>query len=393
MGLCIRETVSIAMLSERATRTTPFTAMSVLERANELEDVVHMEVGEPDFEPPAAAVEAAAAALRDGPTEYTSSRGKESLRDAISDYYDRRYGVDVPVDRILVTPGSSPALLMAMLAVVDPGDDVVLTDPYYACYPNFVRQAGGNIKTVSLDVEEGFAPDVNAFQSAITRDTAAALVNSPSNPTGAVMDGPSLEAIARRAERTDPRLVSDEVYHGLTYGEEEHSVLEYTDDAIVLDGVSKRYGMTGWRLGWMVAPPDISETLNRLVQNIVICAPNHVQDGAEAALRLGDGWLDDIRDTYRERRDFLVDAADDLGLSMNYTPGGAYYLLLDVSHLPGDAFEVADLFIEDAGVAMTPGPDFGENAKDTLRASYATSTSQLEEAVSRLDELLARTTA
>ncbi|WP_227260154.1 pyridoxal phosphate-dependent aminotransferase [Salarchaeum japonicum] len=379
------------MPSERATRTTPFTAMSVLERASELEGVVHMEVGEPDFEPPAAAIEAAAAALRDGPTEYTSSRGKQSLRDAISDYYDRRYGVDVPAERIIVTPGSSPALLLTMLSIVDPGEEVVLTDPYYACYPNFVRQAGGTISTVPLDPDAGFAPDVDEFRSAITRDTAAALVNSPSNPTGAVMSGDSLEAIAERARRTDTRLVSDEVYHGLTYDDDEHSVLEYTEDAIVLDGVSKRYGMTGWRLGWMVAPPDLVETLNRLAQNIVICAPNHVQDGAEAALRMGDDWLDGIKETYRERRDFLVDAADDLGLSMDYTPGGAYYLLLDVSHLPGDAFEVADVFLEDAGVAMTPGPDFGEGAEDTLRASYATSTSDLEEAVSRLDELLSQT--
>jgi aspartate/methionine/tyrosine aminotransferase len=377
------------MPSKRAMETSPFSAMDVLERASERDGVVHMEVGEPDIEPPAAATEAAIASLRAGNVDYTNSRGKRDLREAIAGYYDRTYGVDVPADRIIVTPGSSPALLVTMLATVDPGDEVVLTDPYYAPYPNFVRQAEGRVSTVTLDSDRDFEPRVADFEAVVDDETAAMMLNSPQNPTGAVMSGDSIEALVGLAERTDTRIISDEIYHGLAFDAEEHSVLEYTDQAFVLDGVSKRYGMTGWRLGWVIAPPGEVEALNRLVQNVLICAPNFIQDGARAAIETEPSWLDDVRETYRERRDLLLDAAKRWGLDMGYSPAGAYYLLLDVSDLPGDAFEVADVFLEEANVAMTPGPDFGSQAEETLRASFATSTEDIETAIDRLDDLLA----
>jgi len=376
------------MPSQRAMETTPFAAMDVLAKAERMDDVVHMEVGEPDFEPPAAATEAAIASLSNGGADYTNSRGKIELREAIREYYDRTYGVDVPTERIIATPGSSPALLVTMLDVVDPGEEVVLTDPYYAPYPNFVRQAEGRISTVDLDPAAGFEPRVQDFERAVDRDTAAVLINSPQNPTGAVMSGDSIEALAGLAERTDTRLISDEVYHGLDFDAPAHTALEYTDEAFVLDGVSKRYSMTGWRLGWMVVPPGEVTAVNNLVQNVLICAPNFVQDGATAAIRTEAHWLDDIRDTYRERRDILLEAAREWGIDMGYSPAGAYYLLLDVSDLPGDAFQIADRFLEEAGVALTPGPDFGELAEDTLRASFATSTADIEDAIERLDPLL-----
>ena len=378
------------MVSERATRTTPFTAMDVLERANRMDDVVHLEVGEPDFDTPAAVTDAAVAALRAGETGYTSSKGKPELREAISAYYDRQYGVDVASERILVTSGSSPALWLAFSALVDPGEEVVLTDPYYACYPNFVRQTGGRISTVSLSAADGFRPDVNAFARTVDADTEALLVNSPSNPTGAVLDGSTLEELVELAAAADATVISDEVYHGLTYEGEDHTVLEYTDDAFVLDGFSKRFAMTGWRLGWMVAPPDYVEHVNRIAQNTLICAPNFVQAGGVAALESAADKLDHVRDTYRERRDYLVDAVEDWGMSLDYTPGGAYYLLVDVSDLPGDAFDAADFFLEEAGVAMTPGPDFGSNAEDCLRVSYANSAEQLAEASERIKRALER---
>jgi aspartate/methionine/tyrosine aminotransferase len=379
------------MPSERATATTPFTAMDVLERASDRDGVVHMEVGEPDFRPPAAATEAAVAALRDGDDDYTSSRGIASLRDAISGYYREEYGVTVPPERIVVTPGSSPALLVSMLTTVDPGEEVVLSDPHYACYPNFVRLADGSVRTVALDPADGFQPDVAAYEDAVGEDTAAMLLNSPANPTGAVIEGDTLESLVALAEETDTRIVSDEVYHGLAFDADERSVLEFTDDAFVLDGVSKRYGMTGWRLGWVVCPPDAADAVNRIAQNVLICAPSFVQAGAEAAIREGTDWLGDVRDEYRERRDILLDAAERWGFDLGYTPAGAYYVLLDVSEL-GDPFEVADVFLEDAGVAMTPGPDFGEGASRCLRASFATSTEDVREAVDRIDALLAATT-
>ncbi len=379
------------MTSQRAADVSPFIAMDVLERANEREDVIHLEVGEPDFEPPAGVAGTAVESIRAGNTGYTASRGKPALRRAIAAYYDRTYGVDVDPGRIVVTPGSSPGLLLAMAAVVDPGAEVVLTDPHYACYPNFVRTVGGRVETVPLRPENAFQPDVADFDATLEESTRALVLNSPANPTGAVMDGSTLAALARTASRTDTTIISDEIYHGLSYGVDDHTILEYTDDAFVLDGFSKRFGMTGWRLGWLVVPPAFVDAVNRLMQNLLICAPNFVQDAGVAALDSPADRLAEVRDRYRTRRDLLVDAVADWGLDLGYTPQGAYYLLVDVSDLPGETLEVADLFLEEAGVAVTPGVDFGTRASDYLRFSYATDVESITEAIDRLGRLLERT--
>ena len=376
------------MVSQRAADVTPFIAMDVLERANELDDVIHLEVGEPDFSPPERVIETAVDSLRAGNTNYTAARGKPELRRAIAAHYDREYGVDVDPERVVVTPGTSPGLFLAMAALVDPGDEVVLTDPHYACYPNFVRVVEGEVRTVPLRASEGFQPRVADVEAAVGADTSALLCNSPANPTGAVMDGETLAALADVAAAADATPVVDEVYHGLSYDAAEHTMLEYTDDAFVLNGFSKRYAMTGWRLGWVIVPPDYVDAVNRLAQNVLICAPNFVQDAGVAALETPADRLDEIRETYRERRDLLVDAVADWGLDLGYTPQGAYYLLADVSDLPGDALDVADLFLE-AGVAVTPGVDFGDEAADYLRFSYATDAEAIETAIERIDRLLA----
>jgi len=377
------------MVSQRAADVTPFIAMDVLERANELDDVIHLEVGEPDFAPPGRVIETAVDSLRSGNTNYTAARGKPELRRAIAAHYDREYGVTVDPERVVVTPGTSPGLLLAMAALVDPGEAVVLTDPHYACYPNFVRTVEGRVRTVPLRASEGFQPRVADFEAAVDDDTRALLLNSPANPTGAVMDGETLAGLADVAAAHDATPVVDEVYHGLSYDVDEHTVLEYTDDAFVLDGFSKRFAMTGWRLGWVIVPPDYVDAMNRLAQNLLICAPNFVQDAGVAALSTPPERLAEIRETYRERRDLLVDAVEDWGLDIGYTPQGAYYLLADVSDLPGDALDVADLLLEEAGVAVTPGVDFGDEAADYLRFSYATDAEAIETAIERIDGLLA----
>jgi aspartate/methionine/tyrosine aminotransferase len=379
------------MVSERAADVSPFMAMDVLERAQERDDVVHLEVGEPDFSPPDRVVETAVDSLRAGNTDYTAARGKPALRRAIAARYDREYGVDVDPDRVVVTPGTSPGLLLTMAALVDPGDEVVLTDPHYACYPNFVRTVGGEITTVPLDADAGFEPRVDDFAAAVGSDTRALLLNSPANPTGTVIDGGTLSGLVDAAAAAGATPVVDEVYHGLAYDATAHTALEYTDDAFVLDGFSKRFAMTGWRLGWVIVPPDHVDAVNRLAQNVLICAPNFVQDAGVAALETAATRLDEIRATYRERRDLLVDAVEGWGLDLGYTPQGAYYLLADVSGLPGDAVDVAELFL-DAGVAVTPGVDFGDEAADYLRLSYATDADAIETAVERIDDLLSRVT-
>lgn len=377
------------MVSRRSDETTPFLAMDVFRRANERPDTVHVEVGEPDFEPPRHVVEAAVDALRSGDTGYTAAAGKLDLRRAIAAYYDRTYGVDVPTDRILVTPGSSPGLLLACLATLDPGDEAVLTDPHYACYPNFVRQTGATTRTVELDPSEGFALRPDRFAAAFEHDPELLLLNSPANPTGAVLDGETLAEVVELAEERGTTVVADEIYHGLDYDVDARSVLEVTDEAFVTDGFSKRYGMTGWRLGWVVVPEAYVDVVTRLAQNLFICAPSFVQEAGRVALERDEGHLGRVRETYRERRDFLVDSVADWGhgMDLGYTPGGAYYLLVDVSEL-GDAFDVADRLLEAAGVATTPGVDFGPGAEEYLRLSYANSMDRLREADRRVSAWL-----
>jgi aspartate/methionine/tyrosine aminotransferase len=376
------------MVSERAEDVSPFMAMDVLERANRMDDVVHLEVGEPDFAPPDRVVETAVESLRAGKTDYTVAKGKPALREAIAAHYDREYGVGIDPERIVVTPGTSPGLFLAMAAAVDPGDPVVLTDPHYACYPNFVRTVGGRVETVGLRATDGFRPRAADFEAAIDDGTRALLLNSPANPTGAVMDGETLDAVTGAATAHGATPIVDEVYHGLSYDAEEHTALEYTDEAFVLNGFSKRFAMTGWRLGWVVVPPAYVDAVERLAQNVLICAPNFVQDAGIAALETPTERLAAIRDRYRERRDLLVDAVADWGMDLGYTPEGAYYLLADASDLPGDTLAVADYLLEEAGVAVTPGIDFGHRAGEYLRLSYATDTDAIETAIARIERAL-----
>ena len=378
------------MVSKRAHETSPFLAMDVFKKANRMDDVVHLEVGEPDFEPPDYVTETAVESLRAGNTNYTDAGGKPELRTAISAYYDRTYGVDVSPERIFVTAGSSPGLLLACLAALDPGDEVVLTDPHYACYPNFVRQADATVRTVPLAPDDGFAFRWGPLTAALSDAPAAMLLNSPANPTGSVLDGDTLSELVELATASDTTVIADEIYHGLDYDVDAHSVLEYTDEAFVTDGFSKRFGMTGWRLGWVVVPDAYVDAVRRLAQNLFICAPSFTQDAGRVALERGDDHVAAVREVFRDRRDYLVEAVDEWGLGLDYTPGGAYYLLVDVSELPGDALDVAELFLEDAGVALTPGVDFGPGAEQYLRVSYATSQENLEIAHTRVMELLER---
>ena len=376
------------MVSKRAKETTYFTAMSVLERAQKIEGAIRLEIGEPDFDPPAEVIDAAISSMLNGNSGYTSSKGKIQLRNSISDYYQRTYDVVVDPERIIVTPGTSAALTMITLAMLDNGDEAVLTDPYYACYPNFIKQSGGEIKTVPLDISNGFSPDLKLFENTMSKNTEMMLLNSPSNPTGCVLKNSEISELVGIADVNETTIVSDEVYHGIDYETKTHTILEHTDDAFVVDGFSKRFAMTGWRLGWVVCPPKYIDVVNKLTQNLVICATNFVQDAGIAALDMSDEFVPRMRDIYRERRDTIVHEIEKIGIGMGYVPEGAYYLLVDVSEF-GDAFEISNRLLDEAGVATTPAPDFGKSVENCLRLSYgSTGTDNLREAVSRIEEFI-----
>ena len=378
--------------AERTRELRPFLAMEVMERAVALEaagaKVLHLGLGEPDAPPPPAAVEAATRALAEGRTRYTDSRGLRALREAIAADKERRTGVPVDPDRVLVTSGTSPAMLVVFSLLVEPGDEVILGAPYYPCYPNFVRLCGGVPVAVPADPGDGFALRAERAKAAIGPRTRAIVVASPANPTGAVQDLASLVALA---ELGLP-IVSDEIYDGLVYaGAHAPSSLETgAREVFVLDGFSKRYAMTGFRLGYVIAPSaEAARTLQVLCQNLFLSAAEFVQYAGIAALREGEATVRAMRERYARQRDRMLAGLAELGLRVAVPPAGAFYVLADARHFDRDSRRLAFRLLEEAHVAVTPGIDFGDAAEGYLRFCYAVSDATLDGALARMRSVLA----
>jgi len=376
-------------LAGRSREVAPFLAMEVLERAIELEaaghEVIHLEVGEPDFPPPAAAVEACGDALRAGETRYTDSRGLRALREAVAADHGRRAGVAVDPARVLVTSGTSAAMLLVFSLLVEPGDEVLVPTPHYPCYPNFVRVCGGRPVFVPTRPENGFRVDPDAVRAAVGERTRALVLGSPANPTGAVQPREVMEALAALGLP----LVSDEIYDGLLYdGARVVSALGLSEQAFVLDGVSKRYAMTGFRLGWVVAPAAAARPLQVLQQNLFISANRFVQHAALAALERGSATVARMCDAYARRRVRLVGGLRKLGFGVPRLPEGAFYVFADARAFGSDSRELAFRILEQAHVAVTPGIDFGEAGEGWLRFCCAASDEDLERALQRMGRVL-----
>ncbi len=377
------------MPSRRVANVKPFLVMDVLARAKELEraghDIVHFELGEPDFATPKAVKEAAARALQDDETHYTAARGHHELVDAIVDMYRARYGVTIGSEQVVVSSGTSPVLMMVFLSMLDPGDEVIIPRPYYPCYPNFTMLSGGTPVFVDVAAEDGFRVDPEAVRAAITPRTKAIILNSPGNPTGAVLDADRLKALAALG----PTIVSDEIYHGLIYEGSDHSILEFTDRAFVINGFSKLFSMTGWRLGYVVVPPEYVRTLEILQQNIFISANSFAQWGGLVAL--SDPGIQaqsvEMRRAYDERRRVMLKGVRELGFEVPVDPTGAFYVLADARRFDSDTLALSRRILEEAHVAVTPGDDFG--LPGYLRFSYTTGLARIEEGLARMKKVLA----
>jgi (5-formylfuran-3-yl)methyl phosphate transaminase len=373
-----------AEMPSRVCQVKPFLAMEILEKAQQLEaagrDIVHMEVGEPGGDTPAAIKEAAIAAINDNDTAYTHSLGKPELREEVAAYYRRTYNVKIEPEQVIVTSGSSPAMLLAFSALLDSDDQIVMADPYYACYPNFVCYIGARPLLVPAREEEGFKLQAADVKEQLGPGVKGIMLNSPANPTGAVLEAEDLQAFAELG----PYIVADEVYHGLNYTGKDHSILEFTDRAIVINGFSKRNIMTGWRLGYLIAPPDLVRSMQKLQQNLFICACSFIQAAGIAALRETPEVLANRFSEYNERRLYLYEALQQIGIAPAKIPDGAFYMLANVKKYTGDSYAFALKILDETGVALTPGIDFGQGAEGYLRISYACSTATLKEGLSRL---------
>jgi len=376
------------MPSKLSEEISPFYVMDVLERAKEIEasgeSVIHFEVGEPDFPTPEVISEEAIRSIKEGDTKYTHSLGIPDLREAISENYESNYGVKIPPARVIVTMGSSPALYLSIISLIEPGEEVIITDPHYACYPQIIKIAGGVPKTFRIYEEEGFQIDIGRLKKAISLRTKAILINSPANPTGVVLRPEVMREIAELGVF----VISDEIYHGLVYGGEARTIYKFTQSAFAVNGFSKFYSMTGWRLGYLMAPEEFIRPIQKLQQNLFISPNPFVQRAGVRALRQAGSEALEMRELFDERRKTMIEGLKGLGFKMKSEPEGAFYVFVDAKGLNPNSHELAFDILEKAQVAITPGIDFGEGGEGYLRLSYATSIPNIQEGIKRLGEYI-----
>jgi aspartate/methionine/tyrosine aminotransferase len=372
----------------------PFHVMELMKKAQALEaagrDIVHMEVGEPDFPTPEPILKAAMDHLEGGHVHYTSALGLPALREAIAGFYFSRYGVHLRPERVIVTAGASAALLLALGVLVAPGDEILLTDPGYPCNRNFVRLFEGVPRALPVGPETDFQPTPQQVGTAWNDRTKGLMLASPANPTGTLVKPETLQALTALVEGHGGVLIVDEIYHGLTYGMEAGTALALSERTLVVNSFSKYFNMTGWRLGWLVVPEVLVRDMEKLAQNLYISPPTPAQFGALAAFRPESlAILEARRLEFQARRDFLLAELPKMGFRLPVQPHGAFYIYADSSGLADDSYELAGRLIEEAGVAVTPGLDFGRNAPEKhLRFAYTTSLERLREGVVRLSRFL-----
>lgn len=367
---------------------TPFLVMEVLERAQQMEQegasIIHLEVGEPDFDMPACVADAAQRAIAEGKTHYTHSLGDRQLRETIAAFYQSEYGVEVDPGCIVLTSGSSPAILMALMTLCGAGDEVMISNPGYPCYKNFILACHARAVEVPVSAADGFQYDVAEVERARTPRTKALFVNSPMNPAGTLVSADTF----RRLVDTGIPLISDEIYHGLVYGGRAHTVLEFTDRAFVISGFSKRFAMTGMRLGYIIAPREYIRPLQILQQNLFICAPSVSQHAAVAALTAAAPDVQAMCKVYNERRLYMLQRLRDMGFVVEAEPQGAFYIFVNARRFTSDSYRFAFDVLEKAHVGITPGVDFGSGGEGYVRFSYANSMENIREGMDRLEEYL-----
>jgi aspartate/methionine/tyrosine aminotransferase len=376
--------------AQRTREITPFIVMEVLERIHGMEavgiDVVHLEIGEPDSKIPECVKTATMEGFDCNQTCYTHSLGDIRLRRAIAAYYLKNYGVTIDPEQILVTSGTSPAMLLLFSTLVDPGDEIIISDPHYSCYPNFIRFAQGVPVTVPVFEDQGFHYTPREIEASITDRTKGIMINSPSNPTGIVMPEKRMNEIKELAQAYGIPIISDEIYHGLVYEGRAPSILEFTKDAFVFNGFSKLFAMTGLRLGYIIAPEAFMRPLQILQQNFFISANSLMQLAGTAALKEAEAVTSTICDTYDRRRRYMIKRLKEMGLGIANEPTGAFYVFANAKRFSEDSYALALDILDKAHVGVTPGIAFGANGEGYLRFSYATAMGNLEKGMNRLEQ-------
>src|SRR5689334_11858554 len=387
-------TASLQRIASRMAHIEPFEVMEIQSLARQVEargaDVIHLEIGEPDFRTPQPVVDAAKRALDTERMFYTSALGLPALREAISGFYRTRYGVEVPAGRVIVTAGSSAALLLAFGVLLDAGDEVLLADPGYPCNRHLIRTLGGVPRSIPVGAATRYQLDAALARAHWGPRTRMAMVATPANPTGTLVTPAETRALAQLAREKGGTLLADEIYHGLTYGVDAHTAAAEGEDVFVVNSFSKYFQMTGWRLGWLVAPRHLVRTLETLAQNLYISPSAVAQHAALACFE--PATLEIVEARRREldeRRRYLVPALESLGFKVPVVPEGAFYVYADCSALSDDSFTFARRVLAEAHVAITPGRDFGANEPERhIRIAYTQPVARLQEAVARIRQII-----
>ncbi|WP_341232075.1 pyridoxal phosphate-dependent aminotransferase [uncultured Methylophaga sp.] len=388
-------------VTQRAQEIKPFQVMDILSQGKILQaqgrDIIHLEIGEPDFLTPQPVINAAIASLNKGDTFYTPSLGLMALREKIAGWYHQQYGLEISPRRIVVTPGASGALLLVMGALLEAGKHLLMTDPGYPCNRHFARFVEASAVSVPVGADTAYQLSPQHIENYWNQDTQMALVATPSNPTGTIIDKVGLKALSDAVKAKQGLLVVDEIYHGLNYdGVHLPSILEVDDEAIVINSFSKFFGMTGWRLGWVVVPESLEPVMDRLAQNLFLAAPTNAQHAALVAFdRESLDILEQRREVFEKRRDVLLPALQDIGFSIPVKPQGAFYLYADCSKFlcgnMNNSLDLSRYLLQEAGVAITPGNDFGQHLADKhVRFAYTTDETRLMQAVERIHAALTK---
>jgi aspartate/methionine/tyrosine aminotransferase len=381
-------------LARRIQGISPFYVMELLRRAKQLEaqgkDVIHMEIGEPDFSTPQAIVEAGVRHIRTGEVKYTSAAGSPQLREKISEFYRQRYSVTVDPERIFVTPGASGAFLLALGLTLNPAEELLMADPCYPCNSNLVKLFDGKARTIPVDAASRYQLTAAHIKQHWTKATKGVLIASPSNPTGTLIAPGQLNEAIHTVNELGGCFYSDEIYHGLVYDENATTALAFSDNVFVINSFSKYFGMTGWRIGWLIVPEEFVDATEKLAQNIFIATATHSQYAALAAFDQHTlAELEQRRAEFKDRRDFLYDALRSLGFEIPIKPDGAFYIYANCSRFTDDSYQFALDLLEAEGVAITPGKDFGTNeANHHLRFAYTTSIDRMALAMQRLEKFI-----
>jgi aspartate/methionine/tyrosine aminotransferase len=383
-------------VASRMADISPFYVMALLQRAKELEqqgkDIIHMEIGEPDFPTPAPIIKAGLDLIATGEVKYTPAAGLPQLREKIAQFYQDTYQVNVAKERIFITPGASGAFLLALGASLNPDDEVIMSDPCYPCNSNFVSLLNAKTRFVPVNATSDYQLTADDIKTHWQPQTKGVLIASPSNPTGTLIKAEILQQTIQQTLALGGCFFSDEIYHGLVYGAKACTALQFSDDVFVINSFSKYFGMTGWRIGWLVVPDVFIEPVEKLAQNLFIATSTHSQYAALAAFEPETMIeLERRRGEFEKRRDYLYQALQDLDFVLDAKPEGAFYIYANCAKFTDDSFQFARDLLETVGVAVTPGKDFGNNDDNHfIRFAYTTSIERMTKAVARLHDFMRR---